>query len=542
MPQRMKTGIRGLDEILQGGFLYHNSILVKGPPGSGKTTLGIQVVYNGALLYDDPGIVVLFEQFPQQLYRDLSSYEWDVEKLIEERKITIIFAKAEDLVLGNLVSNSPLVSRIHDIVVETSARRIVVDSISHFMHIIKPRMDERELFLRFINALKSIGLTPIMTSELHSRNGRIGFEEYLVDCVLELASEASKDKTFPMRMLEVQKTRGHDHIRGKHPYKITDRGVEIFPHLLPTRCDKEICEEFKIEKVSTGISGLDELLGGGYTRGMPAIVAGMSGAYKTTVAVQFLKSGAEADEAGLLLTFNENPAFLVSAMAQKGLDLAPHISSGKIKVERFFPKDFYMDELIHLLEEEFKEKGIKRLVVDGITDLERSIEDPATYKDYMSSLQALLERHHITSLFIQKLDQFPGNAPLTSICYASMFDGIIFLSSIEIESAVHKFISVLKMRGGEFISDLREIKCGSKGLYVLDKFIGLSGILGGNPRGQYKKTVEEIFQPLYFVRDFIGILCSPDIPEEQKAQVMDNLKGEVHKLVDKLKDHFRVEK
>ncbi|MBN1900937.1 hypothetical protein JW926_06375, partial [Candidatus Sumerlaeota bacterium] len=121
-------------------------------------------------------------------------------------------------------------------------------------------------------------------------------------------------------------------------------------------------------------------------------------------------------------------------------------------------------------------------------------------------------------------------------------DGIIFLSSIEIESAVHKFISVLKMRGGEFISDLREVRCGDRGLYVLDKFVGLSGILAGNPQGQYKKTVEEIFQPLYFVRDFIGVLCSPDIPEEQKKQVMENLKGEVHKLVDKLKDHFRVEK
>ncbi|MBN1902825.1 circadian clock protein KaiC, partial [Candidatus Sumerlaeota bacterium] len=201
MPQRMKTGIQGLDDILHGGFLYHNSILVNGPPGSGKTTLGIQVVYNGALQYDDPGIVVLFEQFPQQLYRDLSSYNWDVEKLIEEKKLTIIFARAEDLVSGNLVSDSPLVSRIHDIIVETKARRIVIDSISHFMHIIKPRMDERELFLRFINALKSIGLTPIMTAELNSRDGKIGFEEYLVDCVMELTSEAIKDKTFPMRML-----------------------------------------------------------------------------------------------------------------------------------------------------------------------------------------------------------------------------------------------------------------------------------------------------------------------------------------------------
>jgi len=277
MAQRMQTGINGLDEILHGGFLYHNSILLKGPPGSGKTTLGIQTIYNGVVQYDDNGIIVLFEQFPQQLYRDLSSYSWDIETQISQKKISLIFARAEELITKKLVSDSPLISRIHDIVMETSAKRIMIDSISHYLHIIKHKMDERDMFLRFINSLKSIGLTPIMTSESTRGEGEFGFEDYLVDCVLKLSSEASMDKTFPMRMIEVKKTRGHDHIRGRHPYKIGPNGVEVFPHQLPDHCDREISEELTLEKVSTGISGLDELLGGGYTRGTAAIVAGMSG-------------------------------------------------------------------------------------------------------------------------------------------------------------------------------------------------------------------------------------------------------------------------
>ena len=540
MPQIMKTGIKGLDTILKGGFLYHNAILIKGPPGSGKTTLGIQTIYNGCLHYNDPGIIVLFEQFPQQLFRDLASYQWNIENLIEEKKITLVFAKAEELVTKNLVSESPLISKIHDIVCETSAKRILVDSISHFLNIIKPRMDERELLLRFINALKSIGLSPIMTAEA-GEAGRIGFEEYLVDTVVSLSSEARKDKTFPMRILEVSKTRGHDHIRGRHPYRIAPGGIEVFPHILPGRQKKPKEESLELEKVSTGINGLDGLLGGGLVRGTSTIVAGMSGTYKTTVGAQFLTSGAENQENGLLVTFNETSAFLSSIMDEKGIDLASQVKKDNIEIKHFSPKDFYMDELLYLLADKLEKGGFKRVVVDGINEIERSIEDPSTYKDYMGIFLALMRRYNVTALFIQKLEQFPGSAPLTSIKYASMFEGIIFLSSIEIESAVHKFISVLKMRGGHFSSDLREIMCGDNGLYLLDKFVGLSGILAGNPQGQYKKTVEEIFQPLYFIRDFIDILCAPETKDEQRKQIINNLKSEVSKLVAKLQDHFDME-
>jgi hypothetical protein len=123
-----------------------------------------------------------------------------------------------------------------------------------------------------------------------------------------------------------------------------------------------------------------------------------------------------------------------------------------------------------------------------------------------------------------------------------MFDGIVFLGTVEIESAVHKVLSILKMRGGNFSSDLREIKCGANGLYVLDKFVGLSGILAGNPKGQYKKTVEEIFQPLYFLRDFIDLMASSDLAQEQKVEIIKNLQSQVAQLTDKLTEYFDVGK
>ncbi|MFH0794937.1 MAG: ATPase domain-containing protein, partial [bacterium] len=275
MPKQMKTGIAGLDQILDGGFLYHNSILLKGPPGSGKTTLGIQIVYNGAVQFDEPGIIVLFEQFPQQLYRDVSSYSWDIEGLSKSKKLAILFAEPEEVIAHERVSDSPLLSRIQDATLETGAKRILVDSLSHFVNVAKARMDSRDLLLRFINSLKSIGLTPILTAEKENVEGWIGFDEYLTDCVLLLSSEASKDKTFPVRQVEIRKTRGHNHLRGKHPYLISKSGIEVFPHRLPEPSKEKPTATGALENVPSGIAGFDDLLGGGYTRGTATVVAGL---------------------------------------------------------------------------------------------------------------------------------------------------------------------------------------------------------------------------------------------------------------------------
>jgi len=216
------------------------------------------------------------------------------------------------------------------------------------------------------------------------------------------------------------------------------------------------------------------------------------------------------------------------------------ISSGHLKLWHYEPKEIYIEELLSRLANEIKSRGITRLVIDGINDIERSIDTPEAYKDVLSAFLALCANHNVTSLFTQKLDKFTGSAPLTDIRYASMFDGIIYLGTIEIESSVHKVISVLKMRGANYQSDLREIECGAHGVEVREKFVGLTGVLSGSARGQYKKTVEELFQPLYFIRDFLEILATAEPEPEQRTAIVQNLRDESNKLVDKLKTHFDI--
>lgn len=543
MAKTMKTGIEGLDQVLCGGFLYHNSILVKGSPGCGKTTLGIQVVYNGITQCDEPGVIVLFEQFPQQLFRDLLSYDWNLNDLEKQNKLRIIFSTPEDAIAKDPTAEPPLIAQILEATADIGAKRILVDSVSHILNTASDSRHAREMLLRFINHLKSAGLTPIMTAEAEDREGAIGVDEYLSDCVLLLSSESASDKSFNLRELRVRKTRGHDHLRGRHVFKLSDRGVEVFPlnvYEQKSEADGQ-ASAGKLQKVSSGITGLDTMLGGGYTRGTSTIVAGMPGTFKTTLAMQFAAAGANAGEKALVVSFVERPGFLATLSEEKGISVQKAIESGNLKLWHYTPKEIYIEELLSRLARELESEGITRLVIDGINDIEHSVDTPESYKDVMAAFLALCSANNVTSLFTQKLDKFTGSQPLSDIRYAALFDGVVYLGTIEIESSVLKVISVLKMRGGHFQSDLREIVCAAHGLEVREKFVGISGVLSGSAHGQYKKTVEDLFQPLYFIRDFLEMLSTTEAEPEQRNAILQSMRDESNKLVDKLKAHFDIQ-
>ncbi|MBN1517925.1 hypothetical protein JXA32_15275 [Candidatus Sumerlaeota bacterium] len=544
MTKRLETAVPGLDAILEGGLLYHNSVLIKGQPGCGKTTLGIQIVYNGAALFNEPGIIVLFEQFPQQLHRDLESYNWDVKGMTEQKKLIVLFPPATDLLSTPYMEESPLISNIIDAATNLGARRILVDGMTHFLKVLDSDANEREVYLKFLNALKSVGLTPILTAEGSPNDKNTGYEDFLSDCVIHLSNEAAHDTSFIMRQLSVQKTRGHGHIRGKHPYRISEKGIEVFPNIAPRLRDDSAQQQDSTEliRIPSGVDGLDNMLGGGFTKGTASIVAGMPGTFKTTLGAEFAAAGAKQDETSLILSLNENPRFLMQTMHAKGIELQPLVETGKLKILHFFPKHFYMEEFLQQVEQELASNGTARVVVDGVNELERSIEDPAACKDYLTRFLVALRNCGATSLFIQKLDRFTSSAPLTDIEYAALFDGIIYTATVEIESSVHKVISILKMRGSAYQTDLRELTCGAQGLQIRNKFHGISGILSGNVQGQYKKTIEEVFQPLYFVRDFLSMVASPDIDDAQRQEMTQSMSREISKLIDHLGKYFDVEK
>lgn len=222
--ERVKTGVKGLDEMLGGGFLRDTANLIEGAPGTGKTTLGMQFIYNGIVQADEPGLIITFEEFPQQYYRDAAAFGWDFKELEKKGLLKIIMTSPE-------VSRMDIESvggMIETCIAQMGARRVVVDSMTHFTRLTQDPIELRGVEFNFINALKREGLTSILTRESpvllgeSPQDDNLGFvvDSYLMLRYVEIESAIRK-------ALLVLKMRGSDHAKDIRQFDVTDRGIEV---------------------------------------------------------------------------------------------------------------------------------------------------------------------------------------------------------------------------------------------------------------------------------------------------------------------------
>lgn len=253
--ERARTGIEGLDALLYGGFLEGDAILVEGAPGTGKTSLGMQFLYNGITRYDQPGCFITFEEFPQQIYRDALSFGWDFRALEEQDLLKVLFT-SPDLMHQDMQREEGL---IPEMIREVGARRVVVDSITHFERLAEDPGHHREIIYGLINAFKREGLTSLLIRELtEGETPGTGGEEYVADAVIRLGRERMGDQR--MRFLEIIKNRGAPHSSARSLFFIGANGIRVIP------AHREAVFRFD-EAASTGILRLDQLLGGGIPYG-----------------------------------------------------------------------------------------------------------------------------------------------------------------------------------------------------------------------------------------------------------------------------------
>jgi len=222
---RVQTGIRGLDEMLSGGFLPQTANLVEGAPGTGKTTIGMQFIFNGITKFDEPGLIITFEEFPQQYYHDAAEFGWDFRRLEKDGKLKVIMTSPEVSRLdvesvGGIIETS---------ITQMGARRVLVDSITHFERLTQDPVELRSLQYSFINGLKREGLTALLTRESATLLGEVPQEEndigFVVDSYLLL--RYVEIESMIHKALLVLKMRGSEHAKDIRQFEITDQGVEV---------------------------------------------------------------------------------------------------------------------------------------------------------------------------------------------------------------------------------------------------------------------------------------------------------------------------
>ena len=535
---RLKTGVPGLDELLGGGLLAGRSALLKGAPGSGKTTLGLQMLVAGAARFDDPGILLTFEQLPQHLYADARGFGWDLEALVEAKRLQILFVRPQEILEEPGRQENRLLATIDDWVTETGARRILIDSISHLRPLYTGEQ-ARALFLNFVLSLKAMGLTPIMTAELMRDDGAADLDAYLVDTVVQLTYEAGGGRRSARRGLSILKTRGHGHVGGAHPFEFDDHGIVVYPHCYPSG-DEGADAVAGADFLPSGIPGMDALLGGGFTPGSNILVAGLSGTFKTTVAAHFLMAGVQAATPGLWISTQERVDDLMRACAKMGMGpgMGAARECGRLAFLECTPGLEPIEKIARAAERAIDEQGVRRVVVDSMSDLVFGVEDEEARQEATLWLLRRLRARGATTLYTERLARAAGRNPLSEIEWAEMADTIVYLGLVEIESRLEKVVSVLKHRGALAEGDLRSIYHTPKGLEVSERFIGLSGVLAGTPLGKRKAQIENVFQPLYFIRDFLYLAKDPALAQARREQVLQNVSGQAEKLIALLGQYF----
>ncbi len=225
MTNRVKTGITMFDDMLGGGFLQGSANLVEGAPGTGKTTMAMQYIYNGIMQYDEPGVIITFEEFPQQYYHDALQFGWDLRALEAEGKLKVIFSDPETA----LKEIEDMEGGFVEIIEELDAKRVIVDSMTHFESLTDEMMELRDIERRFINSLKREGVTTVLLRENDSILGQVTqtrskipfiVDTYILLRYVEIDSSIQK-------ALTVLKMRGSNHQKDIRKYQCTSTGLEV---------------------------------------------------------------------------------------------------------------------------------------------------------------------------------------------------------------------------------------------------------------------------------------------------------------------------
>ena len=468
----IRTGIEGLDSILLGGIPRGNVILVQGVTGSGKTLMGLEFIYRGISLYDEPGLVVVFETSPDKIIRDAAGFGWDLQKMQEQKKLQIIFTSPQVL---EQELRSPT-SLLLETAGEMGAQRIFIDGVGLLDPALgatnSPRGAYRDLLQQLIESLNRENLTTVLSLERGNDPyaiANVEVTDFLADTVIQLNREPNGRRV--RRSLEVLKSRGQDYEAGEHTLHITaGQGLEIFRRVqAPSRLNLRQQPTSSAKRSVIGVEAVDTLIGGGIFDGSTTMVVGVSGVGKTVLGTQILREGAlKQGTRGLLVSLDEHPAQIVRNAQTLGLNLEEQIADGTIQIMFESPQELDIDAHYARIIQLIDAQDVQRMVIDGMTSYSTAIGETGVYRDFFHAIVAYSKQRLMTTFFNYENPEFLGiSSYMPDFPVSSIVDNLILMSLVEINNSLHRCMSVVKSRGSKHSFDTREFEIGQGGISLV---------------------------------------------------------------------------
>ena len=482
--RRLPTGVPGLDQILGGGLPEFSFNLIAGTPGAGKTTLAQQIMF--ALSGPDRSALyfTVVGEPPLKMLRYQQQFTFfDITRVNESVRYVNL---SQEVVNGTL---EKLLERIVQEVEKTNPRVVTVDSFRTVAQAAE-RTQAGDLDLQYFVQQLAVRLTgweatTFLVGEYEPTEAEQNPVFTVADGVLWLLQ--SLDRNSMVRKVQVMKMRGQAPIPGLHTFRITDDGVQVFPRVIvgteaKSRPAVAGAKRTPRERLSIGVKGLDDMLGGGIPAGYSVLLAGPSGSGKSVLATEFIIEGARHDEPGIIAVFEKRPTEYAQD-GPSGRRFERFVRERKVGIIHTRPLDLSIDEMLHEIVEAIHRLKARRLVIDSLSGFELALA-PTFREDFRESLYrmvAVLTGMGITMMMTAELEDSYTDLRFSPHGTAFLTDAIIMQRYIELKGQLQRIMAVVKVRGSAHSKDLRTFEITEQGIVMGETLAGYEGLLTGSP-------------------------------------------------------------
>ena len=472
---RVSSGVTGFDDVLGGGFPANRVHLVQGAPGTGKTTLALQFLLEGARRGESVLYVTLSESI-DELQSVARSHGWTLDGVLlrelapgedslrPDEQYTILHPA--EVELGELTWS------VLEEVERLRPSRVVFDSLAELQLLARDRLRYRRQVLALKQFFRGRNCTVLLldgTSE-----GASGMES-VAHSVIELESLAP-EYGGDRRRLRVAKMRGARYRAGRHDFVIETGGLRIFPRLVAA----EHVERFSMDSVPSGLPELDSLLGGGLVRGTSTLLIGPAGAGKSILSSQYLAASAARGDLAVVYVFDEGIQTFLSRSAGLGIDLQRHVESGAVSLKPLDPGQLSPGEFDYLVRDAVERQGARVVVIDSLNGYLNAMSEERMVMVQLHELLSYLGQRGVLTLLTVAQHGLIGDNARSPLDVSYLADTVVLLRYFEAGGELRRAISVVKKRNGAHEPTIRELRFGP-GIRLGPPLQDFQGVLSGSP-------------------------------------------------------------
>ena len=475
-PDLASTGIPELDDILGGGIPARRVHLLQGDPGTGKTTLALRFLIEGASRRE-PVLYIALSENQEELDQVATSHGWSLEGIrvldhssagLEERETTL-FHPAEVELGARMRTFLEEIDRLRP-------KRLVFDSCSELRLLSQNPLRYRRQILALKSRASSLGTTILLIDTLAA-----GGPETLLQSVVHgvfTLEQLSPLYGAERRRLRVSKLRGRRYRGGFHDFVIKRGGLEVFPRLVASEHHHA---RYDRSPVSSGLPELDSLLGGGPDRGSSLLLMGPAGSGKSTIASQYACAAAERGERVAVFAFDEGTAIYLERSRSLGMQIGGYLETKQISLQQVDPAELSPGEFAHAVQVAVEQDKVRVVIIDSLNGYLSAMPEEKLLALQIHELLAYLAQHGVLTVLTMAQHGlvFPESTAPLDLSYIA--DSVLLIRYFEARGHVRKALSVVKKRSGAHEQTIRELMLGSEGVRVGPPLTRFQGVLSGRP-------------------------------------------------------------